>query len=93
MPTRHDESTHEAEPDYALADPNTHAERPSADRLQGATGVTDAQPDAATAAPRESGPDDHRPLREDNADDVTQGDQDIDTAGTAHDDESPTKSL
>ena len=30
---------------------------------------------------------------EGNADDVTQGDQDIDTAGTAHDDQSPTKSL
>jgi hypothetical protein len=28
-----------------------------------------------------------------NADDVTSGDQDIDTAGTAHDDESPTKSM
>ncbi|HJU44493.1 MAG TPA: hypothetical protein VJ691_16820 [Vicinamibacterales bacterium] len=28
-----------------------------------------------------------------NADDLTSGDQDIDTAGTAHDDLSPTKSL
>ena len=31
--------------------------------------------------------------REGNADDVSEGDQDIDTAGTAHDDLSPTKSL
>lgn len=31
--------------------------------------------------------------REGNADDLTHGDQDIDTAGTAHDDLSPTKSL
>ena len=28
-----------------------------------------------------------------NADDATSGDQDIDTAGTAHDDQSPTKSM
>jgi hypothetical protein len=31
------------------------------------------------------------PPHETNADDEPQGDQDIDTAGTAHDDESPTK--
>ena len=31
--------------------------------------------------------------REGNSDDITHGDQDIDTAGTAHDDLSPTKSL
>jgi hypothetical protein len=30
---------------------------------------------------------------ETNADDTTSGDQDIDTAGTAHDDLSPTKSM
>lgn len=31
--------------------------------------------------------------QEGNADDAASGDQDIDTAGTAHDDESPTKSM
>ncbi|MGH9218557.1 MAG: hypothetical protein ACRD1W_04610 [Vicinamibacterales bacterium] len=33
------------------------------------------------------------PSPETNADDTTWGDQDIDTAGTAHDDLSPTKSM
>ena len=72
MPTRPVESTHEAEPNRPIPDPNAAGvESPSGDRMQGANGLP-----AVT-----------------NADDPASGDQDIDTAGTAHDDLSPTKSM
>jgi hypothetical protein len=71
MPTRPVESTHEAEPNRPLPDPNSAGvESPSDDRMQGANGPPNT-----------------------NEDDATSGDQDIDTAGTAHDDLSPTKSM
>jgi hypothetical protein len=73
MPTRPVESTHEAEPNRPLPDPNAAGvESPSADRMQGANGPA---------------------LPSTNEDDAISGDQDIDTAGTAHDDQSPTKSM
>jgi hypothetical protein len=62
-------------------------ESPSADRMQGAPGSPrrSAQDDGAEAGlPRRSAQDDDR---------AEAGDQDIDTAGTAHDDLSPTKSM
>jgi hypothetical protein len=72
MPTRQVESTHEAEQDHPVQEPEAAGvESPSADRMTGANGL-----------PPET-----------NADDNTWGDQDIDTAGTAHDDLSPTKSM
>jgi hypothetical protein len=52
-------------------------ERPSADEVQGASGLPHDLP--------------HDDAGNDRS--VDSGDQDIDTAGTAHDDESPTKSL
>lgn len=78
MPTRPVESTHEAEPNRPIPDPNAPGvESPSGDRMQGANGL-----------PRRSSPE-----AGGNEDDATSGDQDIDTAGTAHDDLSPTKSM
>ena len=78
MPTRPVESTHEAEPNRPLPDPNAAGvESPSGDRMQGANGA----PAEKAALPNT------------NEDDATSGDQDIDTAGTAHDDLSPTKSM
>jgi hypothetical protein len=78
MPTRPVESTHEAEPNRPLPDPNAAGvESPSGDRMQGANGA----------------PNDKAALPTTNEDDATSGDQDIDTAGTAHDDLSPTKSM
>ena len=72
MPTRQPESTHEAEQDHPIQDPNAPAvEGPSANSMEGASGSVHVA----------------------NDDDATSGDQDIDTAGTAHDDLSPTKSL
>jgi hypothetical protein len=72
MPTRPVESTHEAEPNRPIPDPNAAGvESPSGDRMTGANGLPPVT----------------------NADDPTSGDQDIDTAGTAHDDLSPTKSM
>jgi hypothetical protein len=82
MPTRQAESTHDAEQDHPVQDQNaTGVESPSADRMQGANGLP-RQSEAAAGFPPEG-----------NADDTTSGDQDIDTAGTAHDDLSPTKSM
>ena len=103
MPTRPVESTHdevrhsssasgataEAEPNRPVPDPNAPGvESPSDDRMQGANGPMHAEPDPAAAGPRQSTPADRG-----NEDDATSGDQDIDTAGTAHDDLSPTKSM
>jgi hypothetical protein len=56
--------------------------------MEGANGAMHAEPDPAAAGPRQSTPEDRG-----NEDDATYGDQDIDTAGTAHDDLSPTKSM
>jgi hypothetical protein len=102
MPTRQVESTHEAEPNHPVPDQNAPGvESPSGDRMEGANGPSrrqdssrdgagamHAEPDPAAAGPRQSTPEDRG-----NEDDATQGDQDIDTAGTAHDDLSPTKSM
>jgi hypothetical protein len=52
-----------------------------------------AAPDPSTGGPRESLPEDKVTSTTTNEDDATTGDQDIDTAGTAHDDLSPTKSM
>ena len=82
MPTRPVESTHEAEQDHPVQDPDAAGvESPSADRMAGANGLP-RQSEAKPGLP---------PVT--NADDPTSGDQDIDTAGTAHDDLSPTKSM
>ena len=106
MPTRPVESTHEAEPNHPIhkqGDPGV--ESPSGDRMQGSPGRSSeddegaedgamhAAPNAASAGPRESTPGDKAALPNTNEDDATSGDQDIDTAGTAHDDLSPTKSM
>ena len=89
MPTRPVESTHEAEPNRPVPTPDTPAvESPSGDRMQGANGLMHDAPDPSAAGPRQSTPADRS-----NEDDASSGDQDIDTAGTAHDDLSPTKSM
>ncbi len=104
MPTRPVESTHEAEPDRPVPKPDSPAiESPSGDRMQGANGpprhsspeapraeagLMHDEPDPSAAGPRQSTPADRS-----NEDDASSGDQDIDTAGTAHDDLSPTKSM
>jgi hypothetical protein len=104
MPTRQVESTHEAEPNRPVPDPSAAGvESPSADRMEGANGpprqssqdasraeagAMHAEPDPSAAGPRQSTPEERS-----NEDDATHGDQDIDTAGTAHDDLSPTKSM
>ena len=89
MPTRQVESTHEAEPNHPVPDQDAAGvESPSGDRMEGANGAMHAEPDPAAAGPRQSTPEDRG-----NEDDATHGDQDIDTAGTAHDDLSPTKSM
>jgi hypothetical protein len=94
MPTRQVESTHEAEPNHPIQDPNEPGvESPSGDRMQGANGGMHAAPDPSAAGPRESLPEDKVTSTTTNEDDATSGDQDIDTAGTAHDDLSPTKSM
>jgi hypothetical protein len=106
MPTRQVESTHEAEPNHPIQDPSKPGvESPSGDRMQGANGSAPrgdestadagemhAAPDPSAAGPRESVPAD-KAVPTTNEDDATSGDQDIDTAGTAHDDLSPTKSM
>ena len=89
MPTRQVESTHEAEPNHPLPDQDAPGvESPSGDRMEGANGAMHAEPDPAAAGPRQATPGERS-----NEDDATSGDQDIDTAGTAHDDLSPTKSM
>jgi hypothetical protein len=89
MPTRQVESTHEAEPNHPVPDQNAPGvESPSEDRMEGANGAMHAEPDPAAAGPGQSTPENRG-----NEDDATYGDQDIDTAGTAHDDLSPTKSM
>lgn len=105
MPTRPVESTHEAEPNHPIhkqGDPGV--ESPSGDRMQGSPGASHSEdddveggmhaaPNPASAGPRESTPGDKAALPNTNEDDAISGDQDIDTAGTAHDDSSPTKSM
>lgn len=109
MPTRPVESTHEAEPNHPIQERGEPGvESPSGDRMEGANGLPrdsspdesraeagemHATPNPATAGPRESTPGDKGALPATNEDDAAQGDQDIDTAGTAHDDLSPTKSM
>ena len=89
MPTRQVESTHEAEPNHPVPDQNAPGvESPSEDRMEGANGAMHAEPDPSAAGPGQS-----MPEARGNEDDATSGDQDIDTAGTAHDDLSPTKSM
>lgn len=75
------------------SDQPPRVESPSADRLQGAPGDMHAAPDPSAAGPRESLPEDKVTSTTTNEDDAISGDQDIDTAGTAHDDQSPTKSM
>jgi hypothetical protein len=109
MPTRPVESTHEAEPNYPIQKEGTPGvESPSGDRMQGSPGLPrrssaesdgaeaggmHAEPNPASAGPRESTPGDKAALPSTNEDDATSGDQDIDTAGTEHDELSPTKSM
>lgn len=72
MPTRQVESTHEAEQDHPIQDPNASGvESPSADQMKGASSLP---PDT-------------------NQDDAPNSDQDIDTAGTEADEQSPTRNL
>lgn len=97
MPTRQVESTHEAEQDHPIQDPNASGvESPSAD--------SPTQPEAATAQPRRSSPDNARAEAgqmtganglppDTNQDDAPNSDQDIDTAGTEADEQSPTRNL
>jgi hypothetical protein len=109
MPTRPVESIHEAEPDYPIqAEGASGVESPSGDRMQGSPGLPHdsgpesddaeagdlhAEPNPASGGPRESLPADKAASPITNEDDAISGDQDIDTAGTAHDDQSPTKSM
>ena len=94
MPTRPVESTHDAEPNHPIQEEGTPGvESPSGDQMQGANGGMPATPNPASAGPRESVPADKAALPNTNEDDATSGDQDIDTADTAHDDLSPTKSM
>ena len=94
MPTRqgeseHDDVRHSSTEDKratAAAEPNHTLESPSADQMQGASGLPrQSSADGAAAGPP----------RATNADDTDPGagDQDIDTAGTDADDQSPTKAL
>ena len=87
MTTRPVESTHDearhSSPELARAAAEAEPEHPVAERK--AAGVESPSADqmqGANGLPRET-----------NADDLDAGDQDIDTAGTAADDQSPTKSL
>jgi hypothetical protein len=84
MSTRQVDSTHEAEQDHPIQDPNASGvESPSADQMQGANGLPRQSSEGATAAlPPDT-----------NQDDAPNSDQDIDTAGTEADDQSPTKNL
>src|SRR5262245_52942789 len=86
MPIRQTDSTHEADQAQPLPpdDPRGQTESPSADRMQGADG-----PPPADEKLLKAGAD--MIDAEDNA--YKGGDQDIDTAGTDADDESPTKAL
>jgi hypothetical protein len=85
MPTRQVESTHEAEQDHPIQDPNASGvESPSADQMQGANGLP--RESSANAAAAGSPPDT-------NQDDAPNSDQDIDTAGTEADEQSPTRNL
>ena len=81
--TDHNRATAEAEPDHPVQERQAAGvESPSADEMQGANSLPRHSAEGATAGPHVG-----------NADDQSYGDQDIDTAGTAHDDLSPTKSL
>lgn len=85
MPTRQVESTHEAEQDHPIQDPAASGvESPSADQMQGANGLPrQSSGDGATATlPPDT-----------NQDDAPNSDQDIDTAGTEADEQSPTRNL
>ena len=102
MSTRPVESTHEAEPNYPIQNENgPGVESPSGDRMQGANGPAKesgagdmhATPDPSAGGPRESMPGDKATSTTTNEDDATSGDQDIDTAGTDADDQSPTKAM
>ena len=103
MPTRQVESTHEAEQDHPIQDPNASGvESPSADQMQGANGLPRQSSDGATAGlPRQSSTDgsgaqamQRAGLPPDtNQDDAPNSDQDIDTAGTEADEQSPTRNL
>ena len=74
MPTRHTESTHEADREPVPPDsPQAQVESPSRDRMQGANGLPHQSDDEQTG--------------------VDAGDQDIDTAGTDADEQSPTKAV
>ena len=78
-----------AQPEAATTQSRPTAPTPSRDEA----GAMHAEPNPAAAGPRESTPGDKGVLPTTNEDDATEGDQDIDTAGTAHDDTSPTKSM
>ena len=86
MPTRPVESTHEAEPEHPVQERQAGA--PDARNVRG--GVEPAGVESPSADQMQGA---NGLPRDGNADDATSGDQDIDTAGTAHDDLSPTKSL
>ena len=84
MPTRQVESTHEAEPNHPVAEKGaTGVESPSANEMQGANGLPRQSSEGATAGlPPDT-----------NQDDAPNSDQDIDTAGTEADEQSPTGNL
>jgi hypothetical protein len=98
MSTRPPDSTHEAEHHQPLPpdDPRANVQSPSADRMQGAN--SPPQPQAATAQPRRSSPENQQakagsiPPEADDNESAT-ADQDIDTAGTDADDQSPTRAM
>ena len=99
MPTRQVESTHdevrhsstegkrataEEEQDHPIQDPNASGvESPSADQMKGANSLPRQSSEGATAGlPPDT-----------NQDDAPNSDQDIDTAGTEADEQSPTRNL
>ena len=84
MPTRQVESTHEAEPNHPIPEQGAAGvESPSADQMQGANGLPRQSSEGAAAGlPPDT-----------NQDDAPNSDQDIDTAGTEADEQSPTRNL
>lgn len=109
MPTRPVESTHDSpsRPQAATAEPrrsspeNSRAEagadHDTASPGEAANPAVSSDAEASAKAAKVESPAGGNmqgtagPPHETNADDEPHGDQDIDTAGTAHDDESPTK--
>ena len=101
MPTRPVESTHDevrqSSTNERRATAEAEPEHPVQERHAGAPAARTVRGGVETAGVESPSADDMQGANSlphvGNADDPSYGDQDIDTAGTAHDDLSPTKSL